>query len=205
MNFAQKLRKKNFRSLRSRRFTQCGLAYPNCWCIGTTYLILKIFLLMPGTTTFFQNVSRKYSLVRGRSVRQGSQPARDLIGQMPKEKEACERKKSSVPCACGARLQPTLPMTSLAVKICNFERNFLKCCVPWLRQKLSFQQNLEVKFTVTVDNYQRQCRFMATFSEMLRTVASPWVPRPPFLFVNILRSLRVPGANINTVPNSAVG
>ena len=129
------------------------------------------------------------TLVRGRSVRQGSQPECDLIGQMPKEKEACERKKSSVPCACGARLQPTLPMTSLAVKMCNFERNFLECCVPWLRQKLSFQQNLEVKFTVTVDNYQRQCRFMATFSEMLRTVASPWVPRPPFLFVNILRCL----------------
>ena len=73
-----------------------------------------------------------------------------------------------------------------------------------LRTELSFQQNLEVKFTVTGENYQRQCRFMATFSEMLRTVASPWVPRPPFLFVNIL-SLRVPGANINTVPNSAVG
>ena len=144
------------------------------------------------------------TLVRGRSVRQGSQPECDIIGQMPKEKEACERRKVAYR-ACGARLQPTLPMTSLAVKMCNFERSFLKCCAPWLRQKLSFQQNLEVKFTVTVDNYQLQCRFMAAFSEMLRTVASPWVPRPPFLFVNILRSLRVPGANINTVPNSAVG
>ena len=63
------------------------------------------------------------TLVRGRSVRQGSQPECDLIGQTPKEKEACERKKVAYR-ACGARLQPTLPMTSLAVNICNFERNF---------------------------------------------------------------------------------
>ena len=33
------------------------------------------------------------TLVRGRSVRQGSQPECDLIVQMPKEKEACERIK----------------------------------------------------------------------------------------------------------------
>ena len=28
---------------------------------------------------------------------------------------------------------PAFPLHSLAVKMCNFKRNFLKCCVPWLR------------------------------------------------------------------------
>ena len=47
--------------------------------------------------------------------------------------------------------------------MCNFKRIFLKCCVPWLRQKRLFQPNMSVKFTETDDSYQRKCHFWATF------------------------------------------
>ena len=36
----------------------------------------------------------------------------------------CLREKSSVPCACGASMHTTLPMTAWLQKICNSKRNF---------------------------------------------------------------------------------
>ena len=65
----------------------------------------------------------------------------------------------------------------------------------------------------TYDNYQRQCHFMSTF---FRNVAYRGFARnrsgamTAVSFVNVLRLLinrapRVLGANVNEVPNSAVG
>ena len=64
--------------------------------------------------TDFRMFLESITLIRGRSVRQGSQTERDLIGvkRRRKRKDAVWREnKSSAPCTLGASLQPTLRVT----------------------------------------------------------------------------------------------
>ena len=78
---------------------------------------------MPGTTTFFQNVSRKYYPCQRAQCPTRVTARMRFNWSNAEGKGSMRKKKSSVPCL--RRKIATHPsMTSLAVNICNFERNF---------------------------------------------------------------------------------